>query len=72
MTGNEKSVGIDIGESNHEFADSVTRSIIESAAQSGDYKGIGGHDSQTHGPHGTHTQTSLGIGDRTVNIRKTD
>lgn len=38
--------------------------------QQPDYKGCGGHDLQDHGKHGLHTQTSIGIGNKTVNFRE--
>lgn len=49
-----------------EFMESVMKTIV----QQPDYCGIGGHGMQDHGNHGPHTQTSIGLGDKTINFRK--
>lgn len=48
------------------FMNDVAKTIV----QQPDYKGIGGHGLETHGPHGPHTQTNIGIDGTTINIRK--
>ncbi len=48
------------------FMDEVARTIV----QQPDYTGIGGHGLETHGPHGPHTQTNIGLDGTTINIRK--
>lgn len=55
----------------HDFADQIARTIVESTAETGEYRGCGGHGVQDHGGHGEHSQVSIGVGERTVNIRKT-
>ena len=62
---NKKSTNIDYGNNMSNFIDQVKSTVV----QQDDYRGIGGHDVQNHGPHGTHDQTSIGTGNTTVNFR---
>jgi hypothetical protein len=48
------------------FYDQIQKTLVEQA----DYEGMGGHELQEHHGQGPHTQTSIGIGGRTVNFRK--
>lgn len=38
--------------------------------QQPDFRGIGGHGVENHGGHGPHSQTSIGVGSRTVEFRQ--
>ena len=66
----KESTSFNFGREQHDFADQIARTIVESAAETGEYHGCGGHNVQDHGGHGEHSQVSIGVGDRTVNIRK--
>jgi hypothetical protein len=45
--------------------------VMKTVVQQDDFRGIGMHGLQEHGPHGLHRQTSIGIGeDRTLNFRE--
>ncbi len=65
-----KNVSIDVnrGSSMDYFAQDVAKTLV----QQDDYRGIGGHGSENHGGHGSHSQVSIGIGDTTLNIRTID
>lgn len=65
-------VSINCDRAMHGFADQIARTIVESAVETGEYRGIGGHGSADHGGHGVHSQISIGLGDKTIDIRKLD
>lgn len=45
--------------------------VMKTIIQQDDFRGIGMHDWEDHGPHGLHRQTSIGLGnDMTVNFRE--
>jgi hypothetical protein len=46
------------------------REIAREMVKQDDYRGMGGHGLETHGPHGPHTQISIGLGNQTINIRE--
>jgi len=71
MANEEKEkVDVNAGPDQHDFADAVAEQTVKSGAETGEYRGIGGHGPEDHGGHGPHTQTSIGLGNKTVNIRK--
>ncbi len=62
----KKSVDFDHGPAMSDFMRGVQRTLAEQS----DFRGIGGHGLEAHGPHGPHSQTNIGIGDTTVNFRE--
>lgn len=64
-------VNFDFGKPLHSFAEEMARTILQSGAETGEYRGMGGHGMGNHGGHGLHSQISIGLGDKTINIRKT-
>ena len=49
---------------------SFMKDIQKTLVQQPDYKGMGGHGLENHGPHGPHTQISIGMGTKTINFRE--
>lgn len=45
------------------------RDVARTVVQQPDYRGIGGHGPDNHGPHGTHSQLDIGLGNTTIDIR---
>ena len=66
MTGSQNNTSFNYGASMNGFMQEVQRTLV----QQPDYRGIGGHGLQDHGGHGLHSQTSIGIGNSTVNFRE--
>lgn len=62
----KQKVNFEVTPQNADFMDNVQKTIVQQA----DYKGMGGHGPQNHGGHGTHTQTSIGLNNTTINFRK--
>ena len=51
--------------------DSFMNQVKQTVVQQPDYRGIGGHGPDSHGPHGQHSQVSIGIGNgATTNFRR--
>ena len=48
------------------FMNDVQRTLI----QAPDFRGIGCHGLEDTLPHGLHSQTSIGIGDKTIDFRR--
>jgi hypothetical protein len=46
-----------------------TRDVARTVVQQPDFRGIGGHGPETHGPHGPHSQLNIGLGNTTIDIR---
>ena len=65
MANDKVTTNFDYGSNMDNFFDQVKQTIV----QQDDYRGIGGHGLQDHGPHGLHDQTIIGIGNATVNFR---
>ena len=60
-------VNIDHNPSQAEFMQGVQKTLV----QQEDYRGIGVHALKKHGPHGSHSQVSIGVGtNTTVNFRE--
>lgn len=59
-------VNFDYDASQAGFMTEVQRILV----QQDDYRGMGGHGPETHGPHGEHQQVSIGMGNTTVNFRQ--
>lgn len=55
---NKVAKGTDHGAPMRDFMHDVQRTAV----QQDDYRGIGGHPLQEHGPHGPHTQVNIGLG----------
>lgn len=68
----EKSAtSFNVGKPMESFMNEVAKTLV----QENDYRGIGGHAAENHGGHGSHSQTSIGMGatgisERTINIRQ--
>lgn len=56
---------INYGEPMADFMGGVMKTLV----QQDDYAGIGGHGLANHGGHGDHEQTSIGLGNLTINFR---
>jgi len=61
-----KETNIDYNASQAPFMREIARVIV----QQNDYTGMGAHGTETHGPHGTHSQISIGVTGRTINLRE--
>ena len=59
-------VGFDYGSSMAGFMNDVMKTVV----QQNDYRGIGGHGVVNSSPHGRHRQTSIGLGNATINFRE--
>ena len=59
-------LSIDYGSNQAGFMQNVMKTIV----QQDDFRGIGGHELQNHGGHGLHSQTSIGLGNRTIYFRE--
>jgi|GEM_PF-2951182 hypothetical protein len=67
MLNDKKIVNFDYTPQVNDFMKDVMKTIV----QQNDYRGIGGHGVEKHGPHGLHSQNSIGIGSNmTVNFRE--
>lgn len=66
----KESMSFNFEREQHDVADQIAKTIVESVAETGEYRGCGGHGDQNHGGHGEHSQVSIGVGNQTVNIRK--
>ena len=56
---------ITTGPQTQPFFNEVAKILV----QQPDYKGMGGHGLENHGGHAMHSQTSIGMANRTINIR---
>lgn len=46
------------------------KDVMKTIVQQDDFRGIGGHRLENHGPHGYHTQISIGLDNKTINFRE--
>jgi hypothetical protein len=59
-------INFDYGIYQRDFMKDVMKTIVHQD----DFRGIGGHGFENHGPHGYHTQISIGLDNKTINFRE--
>ncbi len=61
-------VNFDYGTDMSGFMADIQRTLV----QQDDYRGMGGHGVVDSLVHGTHSQVSIGMGDKTINFRENE